>query len=197
MRLSERGRQESSGIIMAPRKENRKLGRRYPFVKQRLLRLPQESLAWEADFCPLPPIPEAGYGFWLGVVVDHHSGSVLMATITEQMPTEEDIADLLAAAMERSATGVPCRPEGVLLRDNPDWEGLLPFLGQLGIDALVTENLSCWNATAEELIAWIKDHWSRRHKVLVETEESVVFETLFDLRGIAYGFVFFGQHEDK
>ena len=88
---------------MTTRKNDRKLGGRYAFLKRRLLRLPQEPLTIEVDFCPLPHIPGIEYGFWLGPVVDRHSGSMLMETIQEQPPTVEDIADLLAAAMELRA----------------------------------------------------------------------------------------------
>ena len=62
---------------MAARKNERKLSRRYAFVKRRLLRLPQEPHGIEVDFCPLPDIVEDEYGFWLGLVVDQDTGFIL------------------------------------------------------------------------------------------------------------------------
>jgi hypothetical protein len=63
---------------MAARKEHRELGGRYAFLKRRLLQLPQESLTMEVDFCPLPHNPGIEDGFWLGLIVDPHGGSMLM-----------------------------------------------------------------------------------------------------------------------
>ena len=180
---------------MAARKKDRKLGRSYAFLKHRLLELPQSSLTMEVDFCPLPDIPGVECGFWLGLVVDHHDGSILISSIIEQPPTLDDVADLVAAAI---STKVRCRPKVVLLRDNPEWEGLFPYLHQLKIDALVAEDLLYWDAKAEELMGWIKDRWPHWPKVTAEREkELAVSKTLYELREMAHWYLPMRQPKSK
>ena len=55
-------------IAVTKRKADPKLGKWWARLKRRLLLLPQESFAIEADFCPLPDIVEGEYGFWLGAI---------------------------------------------------------------------------------------------------------------------------------
>ncbi len=84
---------------MATRQGKLKLGTSSWFVKRRLSWLPQEDLVREADFCPLPEV--LGGGLWLGLVVSHHDGSVVAQAILEHAPDVNDLATLLAEAMQR------------------------------------------------------------------------------------------------
>ena len=186
------------GILMASRKNDRKLGRRYAFVKRRLLRLPQQSHGVEVDFCPLPDIVEDEYGFWLGLVVDYDSGSILMTSILDEPPGAEDAADIVARAIENSHPNGPCRPQIVFLRDNPTWEGLLPFLEQLGFATIITDDLLHWDAKAEELMEWMRKRWSPLPELRTEIHEKLsIFDTLGDLRSLAYEFLFFEQPKNE
>lgn len=126
---------------MAARKNDRKLARRWAFLKRRLLRLPQEPHGFEVDFCPLPDIVEGECGFWLGLIVDHENGSILMTNIVDEPSSQENAAELLSRAMESSHPKVPCRPEMVFLRDNLTWEPLFPFLERLEIETVITDDL--------------------------------------------------------
>ena len=75
-------------------------------IKRRLSWLPQQDLVREADFCPLPEIL-GGHDLWLGLVVSHHDGSVLAQEILEHAPDVNDLAKLLADAMERPLLARP------------------------------------------------------------------------------------------
>ena len=86
------------------------------------------------------------------------------------------------------------RPEVVFLRDNPEWKQLLPYLGHVGIETVVTEDLLCWDAKAEELIEWLKDRWSTPSEVVIQTdEEPTIAKTLLELRILGHEFLFFEQ----
>ncbi|MCY2987050.1 MAG: hypothetical protein NTY19_04180, partial [Planctomycetota bacterium] len=164
---------------MTKPKAGPKLGRRYAFVKRRLLRLPQESHGMEVDFCPFPDIVEDEFGFWLGLAVDHDVGRILMTSILDEPPSAEDAADIMTRAMELSHPKVSCRPKMVFLRDNPTWEATFPWLQQLGIETVVTEDLLHWDAKAEELMDWMRKHWSPWPELRTEIHEKLgIFTTL-------------------
>ena len=91
-----------------------------------------------------------------------------------------------------------CQPSGRgdwnRSRDNPTWEPLFPFLEQLGIETVITEDLLHWDAKAEELMEWMRKRWSPQPELRTEIHEKLgVFDTLGDLRGLAYEFLFFEQ----
>lgn len=179
---------------MAARKDRWTLARRYAFVKRRLLRLPQEPHGIEVDFCPLPDIVEDEYGFWLGLVVGHDTGFILMTSVLDEPPSAEDAADILSRAMEDTYPKVPSRPQIVFLRDNPTWEALFPFLEQLGIETVVTDDLLHWDARAEELMEWMRKRWSPVPELRTEIHEELgIFSTLSDLDSLAHQFRYFEQ----
>ena len=68
------------------------------FVKRRLLWLPQNEVVLEADFCPLPEI--LGGRLWIGMAVRQWNGDIQALEILEHVPTVNDLADLLAHAMQ-------------------------------------------------------------------------------------------------
>ena len=140
---------------MATRQGKLQLGKRSGFVKRRLSWLPQEDLVREADFCPLPEV--LGGGLWLGLVVSPHDGSVVAQALLEHAPDVNDLATLLAAAMQRPLMEqTRCRPKAFHLRDNPEWDALRPHLAQLSIEAVVTAQLRKWEEVVADLIDYLQ-----------------------------------------
>ena len=179
---------------MTKGKSGPRLGGRYAFVKRRLLQLPQQSCGMEVDYCPLPEIVEGEGGFWLGMVVDHDTGHILETSVLDALPSAEDAADILAGAMERAHPKAPCRPEIALLRDNPTWEPLFPWLEHLGIKIKVTEELRHWDAKAEELVQWMQANWSPLPDFLAGMHEKYgIYGTLSRLNFLTYRFRYFEQ----
>ena len=80
--------------------ENLKLGKGAAFVKSRLRRLPKNDDVWEAGFGPL----EEGVT-WIGLVVCPPSGAILASEFSEHVPTVNDLATLLAYAIQRPVCG--------------------------------------------------------------------------------------------
>jgi len=140
---------------VATRQGKLKLGKSAWFVKRRLSWLPQEDLVREADFCPLPEV--LGGGLWLGLVVSHHDGSVVAQAILEHPPDVNDLATLLAEAMQRPLMEQSrCRPKAFHLRDNPERDELRPHLAQLRIAVVVTAKLLKWEEVFADLIDYLK-----------------------------------------
>ena len=142
---------------MTKRQGKLKLGKSSAaFVKRRLSWLPQEDLVRDADFCPLPQTL-GGHDLWLGLVVSHHDGSVLAQELLEHAPDVNDLAKLLADAMEHPLTDqTRSRPKVIHLQDNPEWEALRPHLAQLGIEVVVTEEMLKWEEVFADLIDYLK-----------------------------------------
>jgi hypothetical protein len=148
--------QTKKEVTVAKRQGKLKLGKSSWFVKRRLSWLPQEDLVREADFCPLPEVL-GGNGLWLGLVVSHHDGSVVAQEVLEHAPDVNDLAKLLAEAMERPLMEqTRCRPKAFHLRDNPEWDELRPHLAQLSIEVVVTEELLKWEEVFADLIDYLK-----------------------------------------
>jgi hypothetical protein len=140
---------------VATRQGKLQLGKSSWFVKRRLSWLPQEDLIREADFCPLPEV--LGGDLWLGLVVSHHDGSVVAQDILEHAPDVNDLATLLAEAMQRPLMEqTRCRPKTFQLRDNPEWDELRPHLAQLSIEVVVTDKLRKWEEVFADLIDYLK-----------------------------------------
>ena len=126
-----------------------KLGKGSSFVKSRLRRFPQEDDVWEADFQPIPD--EEHVEFWLGMVVGQEIGVELAHQVLDTPPTVNDLARILAEAIQRPIIeGSRHRPLTVLLRDNPQWEELLPHLQELGIEVLTNDLLPAWSEAAKD-----------------------------------------------
>lgn len=126
-----------------------KLGKGSSFVKSRLQCYPQEDAVWEADFQPIPD--EEHVEFWLGMVVDHEVGVDLAHQVLDAPPTVNDLARLLAEAIQRPIIeGSRHRPSTILLRDYPQWEELLPHLWELGIEVVKIDTLPAWKDVAQD-----------------------------------------------
>ena len=124
-------------------KEHRrlKLGKSAAFVKTHLKQAPQAKETWEADFRALPKPAKQTETHYLGLVVALPKGDPLVYMPVEYTPTVNDLADLLAKAMNRPLTGSPRRPERIHLRGNPRWEELFRHLNELGIEVAIQDEL--------------------------------------------------------
>lgn len=126
---------------MAKEHPRLKLGKRSAFVKTRLKRLAQENDTWEAGFRALPKPNGQTETHFLGLVVALPRRSPLVCHVLEYAPNVNDLADLLADAMQRPATELNHRPRQILLQGNPRWEELYPHLNQLGIEVTIQNEL--------------------------------------------------------
>lgn len=86
---------------MQPESNRLKLGKGAAFVKSRLKRLRQENDTWEADFFPIPCSDGKHQCVWMGMVLNHSHEYVLAQRMFEESPTVNDLARLLADAMQR------------------------------------------------------------------------------------------------
>jgi hypothetical protein len=80
----------------------------------------------------------------------------------EDAPTINDLANLLARAMERPWVMGARRPARILLRNNPHWQELIPHLRQLKIEVETQEELPLWDNAADEYVRKLKVHWVGR-----------------------------------
>ncbi|MEX0718575.1 MAG: hypothetical protein WD066_18425 [Planctomycetaceae bacterium] len=137
-----------------------KLGNSSRFVESRLRELPQEEFAWEAGF-------RAQGTRWLIMVVETECGIVLADRILDDPPDVNDLAGLLADAMQQPLSDVePYRPATIRLRPDPVWTELLPHLEQLGIEIVESRKLPVWDATFDKLkrvTVEMQHHRSMRH----------------------------------
>ena len=78
-----------------------RLGKGSAFVKTRLSRLRQENDTWEADFFPIPCSGGKRDSVWMGMVLSQAHDYVLAQRMVEEPPTVNDLARLLADAMQR------------------------------------------------------------------------------------------------
>jgi hypothetical protein len=135
---------------MSTGRERLKLGKGAAFVKSRLRRLPQFDDIWEADIQPVPGKQERTE-FWLGMVIEKEHGAMSANCSFDHAPTVNDLAKLLADAMYRPLSeDRQHRPASVLLRQNPEWDELLPRLRELGIEVVPTDALPAWTEAAHE-----------------------------------------------
>jgi hypothetical protein len=131
------------------------LGKGSSFVKSRLSRLPRTDEVWEAE---IRPISVRGWNarlhgeLWLGMVLTRIEDFHLALLTHQEAPTVNDLAHLLARAMERPWVMGARRPAKTLLRDDPQWQELIPHLGQLKIEVETQENLPVWDHAATEYV---------------------------------------------
>src|SRR3954471_11024046 len=141
------------------------LGKGSSFVKSRLSRLPRSDEVWEAD---IQPISVRGWDaqrhgeLWLGMVLTRLEDFHLALLAHEDAPTINDLANLLAKAMERPWVMGARRPARILLRNNPLWQELIPHLKQLKIEVETQEELPLWNDVAAEYVRKLKANWVGR-----------------------------------
>jgi hypothetical protein len=133
-----------------------KLGKGSAFVKSRLKYLRQQEDAWEADFFPIPCSGGKHDSVWLGLVLSHAHEHVLAQRLFEETPTVNDLARLLADAMERPMSGPVHRPRRLYLRARPEWADLLPHLNQIGIQVLSQDELPRWDRAFGDLLAQVE-----------------------------------------
>lgn len=125
------------------------LGKGSPFVKSRLRRYPQCDDVWEVDFQPIPD--EENVEFWLGMAVHQEVDVELSHEVLQSPPTVNDLARLIAEAIKRPIIeGTRQRPGTLILRDDPQWQELLPHLRELGIDIQIAAVLPAWKQAAED-----------------------------------------------
>lgn len=146
-----------------------KLGKGAAFVKSQIRYLPQEDDTWEADFLPLPYFGAQDHGTCRGMVISHAHQYLLAQRTGEELPTINDLADLLAQAMQRPMTGIGHLPQCLYMRSRQDWAEFLPHLKQIGIEVFSHEALPKWDQTFEDVLAKVdqvrsaqKAAWRRR-----------------------------------
>lgn len=111
------------------------------FVKSRLKRLPQEDETWEADFRALPKAITQSATHYLGMVLTQPDGFLLAESEVGRKPTVNDLATLLANAMQRPFVESSHRPRRIHLGDNPQWQELFPHLKEIGIEVAIRSKL--------------------------------------------------------
>jgi Domain of unknown function (DUF6930) len=127
------------------------LGKGSSFVKSHLSHLPRTDEVWEAD---IQPISVWGWNarhhgeLWLGMVLTRLENFHLALLASEQAPGVNDLASLLAKAMERPWVMGKRRPAWIVLRNNWQWEELIPHLGQLKIEVITQQELPLWDDAA-------------------------------------------------
>jgi hypothetical protein len=128
-------------VTVAKGRHQLKLGKGSAFVKSRLMRLPQEDETWEADFRALPQAITQSVTHYLGMVLTQPDGFLLAESEVEQKPTVNDLATLLANAMQRPFVEGSHRPRRIHLRGHPQWQELFPHLKEVGIEVAVRSGL--------------------------------------------------------
>ena len=176
--------------------EKLKLGKGAAFVKSRLKRLPQVDEVWEADFEALPKPIMQTETHYLGVVVTKKGGTLLADLTVHGRPTVNDLATLLAHAMQRPLTGDAHRPKLIRLRGHHQWRELFPVLKKLGIEVSVERKLPKINEAYRD---YLQDMREEQRAVMTKpTKEQMKVESIFPaiakyVRG--YGYVEIGDQE--
>ena len=135
------------------------LGKTSHFVKSHLSRLPRTDEVWEAD---IQPMSVSGWNarrhgeLWLGMVLTRLEDFHLALLSHEDAPTINDLANLLAKAMEKPWVMGARRPARLVLRNNPQWQELIPHLRQLKIEVETQEELPLWDDAAVEYVRKLK-----------------------------------------
>lgn len=125
------------------------------FPKTLLQRLKRGKHIWEVDFQRIP-VPEGDrVTAFLGLAVrpDHH---LVAVTLLDHAPAADDLAGLLAYAMQEPRGSRPQRPLGVRLRNRREWAELLPHLLDLDLELHLTNTLRTFDAAAHDLISKLK-----------------------------------------
>jgi hypothetical protein len=134
-------------LIVGNEQRKLKLGKGSFFVKTQLKQLEQTSDTWEADFLPYPGDKAA----WIGLVISQFEDSVLATLLTQELPTVNDLADLLAQATRHPLVEFSHRPKIIHLRANSSWEELLPHLKQVRTEVVICDQLPKWETAFKEL----------------------------------------------
>ncbi len=121
----------------------------------RLLRLPRETDAWQADFRQFSRRVEiAGERVrpWMVLVSSRTRDLVLAHALTESIPTPEALWDIVAGAIERPAAGEPHRPTELSVRPGPSWEPLTGPFRSMGVELTPSEALDQIDSLFDDLI---------------------------------------------
>jgi hypothetical protein len=173
-----------------------RLGKRAAFNKSRLKRLRQEDETWEADFRALPKPITQSETHYLGLAVSKRNGSVLANRQVEGRPSVNDMATMLAQAMQRPLIEEAHRPRRLYVRGHPQWRELFPHLKELGIDVSVRRELPKVQKAYENHLRQMRE--AHRVGMLKPTAEQAAAEKLFPaiakwVRG--YGHIEIGDQE--
>jgi hypothetical protein len=133
-----------------------RLGKGVAFVKSQLHRLRQEDETWEADFRALPKPIGQGTTHYLGMVLTQPDGLFRAESELDHSPKVDDLATLLAHAMNRPLAGKHFRPRRIHLRGNPKWQPLFPALKELGIEVEIKADLPKVEEAFREFLAQMK-----------------------------------------
>lgn len=136
---------------MQEERKKLKLGKGVAFVKTRLKYLPQGEDTWEADFFPIPCSDGRSECVWMGIVLSHAHNFVLAQRTFAESPSVNDLARLLADAMQRPLAKRTYRPQRLYLRAKPEWVELLPHLKQIGINVVSQRTLPKWDQAFGDL----------------------------------------------
>lgn len=125
---------------MTANEKKLKLGKGSAFVKSRLKRLRQEEEAWEVDFRDWPQSHSQRLHY-IGMVVSQSDGGFLAEKEVDSQPDVNDLAALLARAMERPLLHSARRPSMIILRGHRRWKELVPHLNDIGIEVVTEREL--------------------------------------------------------
>jgi hypothetical protein len=145
-------------------------------VKSRLSRLPRAEEVWEAD---IQPISVRGWDarrhgeLWLGMVLTRIENFHLALLAHQDAPTVNDLAHLLAKAMEHPWVMGARRPARILLRDNPQWQGLIPHLVQLKIEVEAQGELPTWDDAAAAYVSKLKASFVGREVPILTIQQDL------------------------
>ena len=146
-----------------PREEEKlKLGKGAAFVKTGLKRLRQEDETWEVDFRALPKSMTQTATHYLGMVVTQPDGFYLAEMPVECTPGVNDLAALLANAIQRPLIEGAHRPRRILVRKNPRWKELFRHLEEVGVEVAIRDNLPTINRVFERCLQDVQKARSAR-----------------------------------
>jgi len=145
-----------------------KLGKGSAFVKRDLRALPLTDAEFEADFFLDRKGSTKRREVWMGMVIERTFGVLqAMEDVQWPPPTVNDLAKLLARATTRPPHDEDRqRPRMIYLRDRPQWQELLPHLGQLGIEVAFSEDLPRFD---EAVVDWMQQDTARHEPLPVDT----------------------------
>jgi hypothetical protein len=164
-------------VTVAKERHGLKLGKGSAFIKSRLKRLGQEDATWEADFRALPKPMMQSETHYLGLVVTKRSGSVLADTHVQGRPSVNDLATLLAHAMQRPLTEAAHRPRRIHVRGHPQWQELFPHLAELDIKVSVQRELPKMEEAYRDHLRQMRE--ARRARMVKPPAEQAGVEKLF------------------
>jgi hypothetical protein len=111
------------------------------------------------------------------MVVAQPHGDYLAELEVKGRPSVNDLATLLAHAMQRPFTEGAHRPCRIHVRGHPQWRELFPHLAELGMDVSVRQELPKVKEAYEDYLRQLQE--GRRAKMVRPTAEQQTVEKLF------------------